>query len=846
MSPANQLINQSSTITRITNRLDGGKVLGLRSGMWLYMKVPLSPIAAAKNDGARVHAFAPMMRVFEELSHMTSPFIKRRAMARSQYRQFHLLMVNMPTRYEPEAGDPLGPLLRTKFPNEGTFKRTLLLGVQIKDQLGAAGLKDAIQSVVETIRYNEIPLSDYDRDLKRVSDAMHRAGLFPVTKADLNLAESWWNLGRGPDAKRLPHDDHMHFFSTSDGVRISDERGRENCSEWEMVEDPLGAGKVPGPKIPGHQAISFASVEDVVLDFENPLEERSHWFTPIIESGALAVSVRGLVEPASVTRNELRANRARYRSDIEEAAKNQAMDRSEQQEKLEALETIEGAYAKGGTASLVNASIVVAFDGVVEDVGQIAPGTPGKLALMGHRQKGAFEEMLIGASLNDRANPNTHDLPSQSVACSGLNDLARVGDKRGILLGFTERDRQPALYDHRAAYGGDSQPLNIHVGQTGSGKSMLMLWKVYQVAQLGRVNPLARAQQMIIDPKRTSDHSAVVKACGGMVWSLDQLATADGIFDPVRFSPTPKQGLEMSVSQISFINPWGTKDNYEAVLTKAIDFGINAGATSTGTALQKAYDDEGLFTKRDKEKILKPVLDLTVTSPRFRSFVGMDDSETALRLGPGVNYIKMGSVELNLPDATELASGGTTMYQKIDLTMVRMMVIGSAMALSEGGVIHLDEAWVFLSAGKSEILKLGRVARSQKLEINLYTQQISDALSVKGFISRGMVLPMEDVDEAKAALDLFRIEDEGGVLLERLMTKPEIEEGGELRLNWNSMRALREPGADVAQRGTIGIYVDLAGRAVPTEIKLPADFLAMASTNERDIAKRMAGAGAAV
>ena len=47
------LINQSSTITRITNRLDGGKVLGVRSGMWLYMKVPLSPIAAAKNDKAR-------------------------------------------------------------------------------------------------------------------------------------------------------------------------------------------------------------------------------------------------------------------------------------------------------------------------------------------------------------------------------------------------------------------------------------------------------------------------------------------------------------------------------------------------------------------------------------------------------------------------------------------------------------------------------------------------------------------------------------------------------------------------------------------------------------------------
>ena len=826
------LINQSSTITRITNRLDGGKVLGVRSGMWLYMKVPLSPIASAKNDKARNHAFGPLTHAFKELADLSNTgMVKRRQMARSQYRQFHLLMVNMPTHYQPAANDPLAAFLRAKFPAERTFQRTLLLGIQIKDQIGTQGMWDAVNSVVETIRFGEIPLSDYDRDLKRVEDAMHRAGLFPVTKADLNLAQSWWNLGKGPDAMRLPHDDHMHFFSTSDGVRLSDARGREDCENWEKQG-----------QIPGHQAISFASVEDVVLNFANPLDERSHWFTPIIESGALAISVRGLVEPADVTRNELRANRARYKSDIDEGAKNDAMDRSEQVDKLEALQDIEAAYAKGGAASLVNTSMVVAFDGVVEDIGQIAPSSPGKLALMGHRQKGAFEEMLIGASLADRANPNTHDLPSQSMAASGINDLARVGDRQGSLIGFTERDRQPALYDHQAAYGGDSQPLNINVGQTGSGKSVLMLWKAYQIAELGKVNPLRRTQQMIIDPKRASDHSAVVRACGGQVFSLDRQLTSDGVFDPVRFMPDPKDGLDMSVAQINFVNPWKETSNYEGLLTKALDYGINAGARSTGTALKRAYDDN-ILSRRDNEQVLKPVIEQAERSPRFRSFVGMDDSDTAMRLVDGLNYIRVGNVQLDLPEPSEMANGATprSMSKRIDLSMVRMMVIGSAMSLAAGGVIHLDEAWIFLSGGAHEINNLGRVARSQKLEINLYTQKISDALPVKSFISRGMVLPMEDPDEAKAALELFRIEDEGGVLLDRLMTKPEIEEGGELQLNWNSMRALRDPVAGTTARGTIGIYVDLASRAVPIEIKLPPDFLALASTNAADIEKRLAG-----
>jgi hypothetical protein len=41
-------------------------------------------------------------------------------------------------------------------------------------------------------------------------------------------------------------------------------------------------------------------------------------------------------------------------------------------------------------------------------------------------------------------------------------------------------------------------------------------------------------------------------------------------------------------------------------------------------------------------------------------------------------------------------------------------------------------------------------------------------------------------------------------------------------------------------RGTIGIYVDLAGRAVPTEIRLSPQFLAAAATDRTTLDARHA------
>jgi hypothetical protein len=51
---------------------------------------------------------------------------------------------------------------------------------------------------------------------------------------------------------------------------------------------------------------------------------------------------------------------------------------------------------------------------------------------------------------------------------------------------------------------------------------------------------------------------------------------------------------------------------------------------------------------------------------------------------------------------------------------------------------------------------------------------------------------------------------------------------------------LRDARTGEVMRGAVGIYVDLAGRAVPVEIRLPDHFLRLASTNPEDIRHRAA------
>ena len=811
--------------TMIRTRMSDGRLLGVDNSLWLYRAVPMAPVDEARTPEEGVATAIPLMLAMDELAAMTPVRMARRASSRNAYRQVHTLLVNLPQRFVPPHDHPIADYLATSFPNTPTDKRVLLVGVRLIAKVGGeGGLKRAIDSIAETLTMGGTPLSDFDPDYQAVSAALGRAGLRAPTNEELRLASAWWNEGNAPDTPMLSQVNCLQVFTTAEAARAAKRAG----PDADLTQ--LGAG---------HHTITFASVSDLDLPFVSPTDPRAQWASQLINQGALAISVRGKIEPCTVTRAELRRQRKRYIDDINERSAAGKMDRQEQSEQEALLAEVEAVYAIGGPPTLIETSIVVGFNGFVPDMSELSRDLTAHLLPMWYRQRSAMAETMLCSSV--RANPHLQDLPTQSIAASGLPSLSTVGDKTGALVGFTESDRQPAYLDPMAATDQDSLPFFVGVGATGSGKSVLMLWLADQIARIGNgALQTATTPVIIIDPKTSSSHDAAVLAAGGQVASLDDLASGDGVFDPIRFSTKTEVGVELAASMLMGINPWGRmKDDYETPLQYALHYGVSRGATCIGQALQVAKADGYA-----QPEMVDAAFRLAESSTMFRACFGINPTTDGLRVADGITLIKVGDAHLDLPSPGAV---NPSLPQRIALAVVRMMVYGSAMALTgRDGVVMLDEAWVFLAAGREEMERLGRLARSQRVLPALFTQRATDPVNagLTGYISRGMIGPIQDRDEAIAACTLFKLAPTEERLA-RITASDTIGSGDSTALNWNSMRALvdREvlPGhtAREVHRGTVWIYCDLSDRAVPVEVILPKAFLDKASTNAAEIRKRV-------
>lgn len=822
--------------TTMRGLLPGGRVPGTDDSLWCYRSVPMAPVVDAASPAEGLAAAGPLIALSEQLATETrlrTPANRR--MNRGAYRELHILLANIPASFAPPRDHPLAGYLNERFATAQTYRRVLLVGVRLRPRIGDGslwskeGIGQAIDSVAQTIRYGGAPLSDFDEDYLVIERAMTSAGMTAPSHQELMLANSWWNGGRSPEAPLLVHADHLHVFGGVSSARAAArlvEDDDTDCLTW--------------PEMPQHHTLAFGCLYGFDLRYvpaESPLAQ---WVPALLAEGAAAISIHAKVEPPKVTREELRRRRKQYRDDINERIGQGKMERAEQEELYADLDAVESVYATDGPPSLVDCGVLAAFVGHDErfgyDLEHVGRSSGLSVVNMVARQEAALAECWLASPV--RATPYLHDFPVQTVAASGLPSLSVVGDRDGALVGFTERDRQPAWLSQVAASKGDGLPLCLIPGQTGSGKSLLAMFLADQFARLpnglGESTPV-----VIIDPKVGSDFTAAVELSGGRVASLDDLLSADGVYDPMRFSITLDTGVELAASMLMSINPWGTAAfDYETPLVKALSYGARAGADCIGAALQKALEDGQVRTQ--EREMVERVLDLASSSPMFRACVGMEQGGPRLRASEGITLIMVGSAHLDLPEPGAMEP---TLPQRIAMALVRMMVFGSAMALNKRrGVIMLDEGWVFLSAGKTEVERLGRLARSQQVLPIFLTQRVTDALNagLAGYISRGIILPIRDEQEAVAACELFHLEPTperiGRITANATIGATTASEAG--APNWGSMRALRDPATRKVLRGTVGIYCDLEGRAVPVEIKIPDEFLAAASTNPEDIERR--------
>ena len=798
-----------------------GRVVGTDNSVWLYRTVPLGSIRDAKTTAEALNISAPLAHAFGELAGLVTTRGINRSLAKKKYREFHLIQTNYPKWYEAPEKNPIRGELNRLFSDLEVLDRRVMLGVRLIPTTGDGSFRGFMDSVEQTLFHGGVLESDYDKDFHQVSAAMDRAGLGIPTSADWASVDGWWNNGDPRPVAELRHSDHLHFFSKRAAWEAAEDEGLLDCEPW--------------ANLPDHRAITFASLAEFDLGYTPVSDPKAWWATELINLGARVVSARGFVEPPQVTRQELKSQRRRMRSDLEEGYA-KGKDQARREEREAEINSIEAQYDIGKNdmpPTVVDLSVIVGLAGMYDDEETIKVNS-GELFIMSNRQLPAWHETMICSSV--RANPHLHDVPATTVAYAGFSNLTRVGDDDGAFLGLTH-DKQPVYLSPVAASAGDAAPLMLCGAATGSGKTVLLQWIARQHGQM-------QTPTVIIDPKEGSDlRAAFMDVPGFTVRSFDDFITSDGGLDPLTLYPTAEEGIPLAADMLFTVNPWGNDDRRtsEAEIANAIRFGVSRGAKVTGQALAIAFQNGQV-----SREAIEPVFKVASTFPMFRATFGMEPPKdgNTLATSNSITLFMRGNSPLTLPpQGRQIAPEEMSSVMRQSVNLLRMLLRGSLIALrGRGGVLHMDEAWVLERATPDELNEAGRLARSMNVFPIFYTQTPTGPLNLglKGYFSRGLIGHISDTNEAAAALELFgaqRPETHARVIAPETLS-------GDQGANYNSLKALWSPRDPVSGRrkllrGAEFMYGDLKQRFAATTIILPAEFLDQASTTPEDVARRL-------
>lgn len=814
---------------------DPGLLVSTGQDVLLYRQLPLAPVRHARVASWRdSECAAPLMGVGRDLANLRGGRIRRRTLQRSGYRSIHLFAFRRPGTYEPDAANPNAARLREEFAGVSVPEHTVLLGVPLRPSARRSSLRAAIRDVADTLIEGGATMIDYLADYERIDTIMRRHGLEIPSASVITAAQGWWNDGGWPETIDLPHGDHLHVFNIFSAAQAASralERGVD-CMDWAR-------------SLAGHKVLTLTSLDEVDSGWNvDSTDDVAAWASRLLHGGAVAVSIRGSIEPADITRNEMRRHRRQYEGDIAKAAELGKMDKAEADAAADDLAAAERAYgtdkAQGASSvppTLTQARISVAMDGQWVDPTTLGKDLGVSLVPRMGRQDFLRDEMSLCSWV--RENPYLKDWPMQMIAAAGAADVAVVGDGPASpsIWGFTQDDHQPVGFEPTRASDADSATMWLVAGASGSGKTQLLLRHAEQLARAGR-------DVVTIAPKPMADAAPIVDtAPNARLVDLSDLISADGVLDPLRYNDHLESAVAQSTSNLLAVNPWGTLEArglVEVDLMDGLHWAAERGARSTGRALSMAAE-AGVVDGT----VVDPVFRLARSSPQFRAFVAMEDEGPSLSGFRGWSHIQVGAMNLDLPNQVTVEQGAANVTQRVALTLVRALVTSCVFALRErGGTIELDEAWVFLLSGPDELDRNGRLAREFSVDIGLFNQKVSEATrsGLSGYFVRGAVLPFRDVDEAQAALELFDPKLATAERIEALTAKQTRGSGLGAKPNPDSMWHLTDPVTGEVLRGSVAYVVDFDDRVVPTEIVLPAKFRDRATTNAAVLRERRARA----
>ncbi|MEU4822699.1 ATP-binding protein [Actinomadura sp. NPDC023710] len=773
-------------------RTADGVYVGYNGEVWIYRTVRLSPMKW-EDPAEQLSMAAPLARLLGDLGRTSRQPVGGLATL-SNNRNVHLVSITWDDLVTPpkENTDELRAYQAEAFGFLAP-KRVLFVGVQLRSSLmdktsragkgsqGGMGTIRALTDLVKDSMADDVPdLSDYQKDMEHIASIFKRADAQEPTRQELDQLESWYNLGRGPDAV-------IEEMPTRLGVT--------GIGELEMA---------------------------AVMRFDQPVmpSPEAQWALDVISHPGDAphvISIRAELEPANLTRSRARRAQRRIMSNMEEERKTQDLEKVELSQTFQQAKEVEDYLANSNQPMLARCSFIMAremTDATETYMEFLAQYYGIQMKALEHRQIQALEETLPCSSV--RVNPFLQDVNVPMVSHAGLQAFSDLGDDLGVYGGLIDPDGTPFFVDPLGAPRKNLPPVFGIFGDPGSGKTFF----AQSVATQAALNGLP---VIFVNPKGGDslygmvDYVQRLGIPAGRV-SMSALEESPGAFDPFRYAPPTIAAEIANVHILSALDD--SRDGLSLSERLALGSGLKRGALNGARCV---WDALKYVPGDDAERVRGLVEQQMEASSMFSLGIALQplprlDMSQRLTL---VDFDR----ELGLPEGKTPSEYSVS--ERIALAAVRLVIRASLEILiaNRSGVLIVDEAWTFLSQaeGLASLQRISREGRSLNIMPVFLTQRIADVVTkdLESYLSRVLVLKLNEKREAETALRLCGLQPTA----ERLA---QIREFGPL------------PAEDgKPARWARGIFRDLFGRHAQVVLgPTPPEAAQAYSTNPEDRRKR--------
>ena len=694
---------------------------------WIYGVIPNKSLVFLE-DVRKFAAAQEFKTVFEGLAKASR---KPTALSSSEerrianYREVHI--ISMSWDGPPNIPSDASPALKDFFEdvwNFNVFSSMSFIGVKLMNQIIKKGrpeqnLKELTKRITGKLldEPTEDPLEPFRDDIDDIKSIFAKGGIRQPSRDEIRRLKSWYDGGKGNGAVIRRNPNYMEVLSTSNSSR----------------------------KIEFSWLSEFG--RDVVTNINNT------WASTAMTYGSASsvISIRGFLEPATVTQSRLRKAQGKHISNIG-TTEQVGLPKLDQINKLDLAAYAENYLVSTGEPTLVSTTVTFAVDLEDEETSHsyqdhlldihdivVRPSY--------YRQMAAFEEVLPAAKRV--TNPFKHAVSLDVIANSGISSVASLGDKSGIWLGFAEPEMSMVFLDPERSAAGSAKtqnPLVSVLGDPGSGKTFLLQLMAIQSALLKRLT-------VFINPKPQDDLSGMARllnrwGVSSEIIFMGDLEAEPGALDPFGYTD-PKSAAVIAATHIMTVLKNGFTLEQESYLEAGLLKGAENGAKCVLDALKYVEDP----------KILKLIKTRMDASAIFRLGIATSPIKEKVQVSKGLTLIQFDKA-WNIPegdvDSLSLAEKDIVAAYRLVPTIALEMLLGNRRA----GTLIADEAHHLLSqeAGNKFLTLLGRYGRSQRIMAVMGTHKASEIESLAGFMGRIIALQMLNPSEASAAIRMVGLE----------------------------------------------------------------------------------------